>query len=162
MAESFAVRWANKERDLGIEEIASEMVAYGGIFLPSSAAPCGSFEAAAKPAHIHDVFGNPADWTVSEQEYFTQFLVIGSDGAGNPFCVSTQSGIVYLFDHEDRFKTQQFVNSSVEQLAECLLEYQGEESSSSFKASVSRIDEEALSPGSFWDSEAMGLNSHVA
>ena len=83
--------------------------------------------------------------------------MIGSDGAGNPICVEEGFGVVVLLDHEDRFRSRQFVNSSVGQLADCLLAYMGERQTEQFRAAVLSIDAEALAEGSFWCHEAAGV-----
>ncbi|MDO8330675.1 MAG: SUKH-4 family immunity protein [Fluviicoccus sp.] len=157
MVTSFAERWANKERELGFEGIASQMVQFGSDILPSDAAPCLTFNAAATPLPIHEVFGSPTDWSSAERERFSQSMVIGSDGAGNPFCVEKATESVWLFDHDDRFRTQQFVNCSVGQLAECLLAYMGEDGPDNFQSAVTGIDPKAIIPGTFWWQETKGL-----
>jgi hypothetical protein len=62
-----------------------------------------------------------------------------------------------MLDHEDRFHTRQFVNSSVGQLAECLLTYMGEREPERFRAAVALIDPAALTEQSFWWHAAAGL-----
>jgi len=57
-------------------------------------------------------------------------------------------------DHEDWFGTRQFVNSSVRQLAECLLAYMCENDPARFRSAVQAIDPAALADGSFWWHEA--------
>ena len=158
MADSFASRWAQKERALGFEAIASEMVAFETWSLPESAAPCLSFTAAARPQPIYECFGSRSDWTDKDRARLERFLVIGSDGAGNPICLENNSGTIVLLDHEDNFFTQQFVNSSIQQLAECLLAYLGEEKASKFQAAVQSIDPAALKQGSLWSCELSQLN----
>ena len=123
MTESFAERWGRKERERGFRDIASAMVPCGQSMLPASAAPCVSFEQASRPEPIWEVFASPADWSPADRERLSSFRMIGCDGAGNPICVKQDSGAVVLLDHEDWFRTCQFVNSGVSQLAECLLAY---------------------------------------
>src|SRR5690242_7131888 len=125
MSESFADRWSRKEREYGLAQIAAEMVPYGHNALPDSAAPCLTFKQAARPIAIFEVFGCPSDWSPADRARLALFTVIGSDGAGNPICVEQGTGKIMLLDHEDRFRTMKFVNSSVGQLAECLLAYMG-------------------------------------
>ncbi|TAK92400.1 MAG: hypothetical protein EPO06_00890 [Burkholderiaceae bacterium] len=158
MTKPFADRWAQRERELGLEEIASPMVIFGSDVLPMSAAPCVTFSAAAKPAPVFEVFASPEDWTADDKIRLAPFLVIGYDGAGNPICIEKNSGEVALLDHEDHFKTRQFVNTSVTQLAESLLAYMGEDSSARFKSALARIDSNALQEGTFWECEIKGLN----
>ena len=157
MTLSFADRWANKERELGLEEIASKIIYIGEVSLPDSAAPCLSFSQAENPVAIHSIFGFKANWTEAEREQLKPFIVIGSDASGSPICVTGESGKVYLLNHENLFESPQFVNSSLNQLAECLLAYQGETSAEFFQSLVNTIDSAALAKGSFWEQEALLL-----
>lgn len=157
MAKSFTNRWTKKEEALGFQEIASAMVRFGSDVLPEAAAPCLSFSKAARPAHIYEVFGSRSNWSDEDRSRLAPFLVIGSDGAGNPICVEEDTGSVILLDHEDNFRTRQFVNSSVRQLGECLLAYMGEKDAIRFKAALTSIDAEALRDGSFWAYELAGI-----
>jgi hypothetical protein len=68
MAESFAERWSRKERDCGLETIASTMIACGSYELPHSAAPCLSFKEAARPLPIWKVFAAPSEWSEADRE----------------------------------------------------------------------------------------------
>src|SRR5260370_34694014 len=61
LAGSFAERWSQQERDLGVEDLASEMVACGHDVLPASAAPCLTFKEAARPAPIWEAFAASSD-----------------------------------------------------------------------------------------------------
>jgi hypothetical protein len=63
---------------------------------------------------------------------------------GNPICIEQGTGAVVLLDHEDWFHTRQFLNSSVRQLAECLLAYMGEKNAARFRSAVQAIDPAAL------------------
>lgn len=159
MAASFAERWASREAALGLEEIASPMISFESVVLPASAAPCLSFADAAKPISVYEAFASPEDWSAEDRSRLERFLVIGHDGAGNPICVEVDSGKIVLLDHEDRFRSQQFVNSSVSQLAECLLTYMGEDNSAHFESLVLNIDPNALSEGAFWNQEMKGIES---
>ena len=157
MDEPFADRWNRKWAECGFEDIGTEMVACGSDVLPDSAAPFLSFDRAAWPAPIWEVFGIPSQWSQAERERLAPYRMIGSDGAGNPICVEQGTRAVVLLDHEDRFRTWQFVNSSVSQLAECLLAYMGEREPEQFHAAVRAIDPVALADRSFWWHEAAGL-----
>lgn len=157
MAESFAERWNRKERDCGFEAIATEMITCGPDLLPAEAAPCLSFDQAAQPALIWEIFGIPSHWPAAERERMSPYRVIGFDGAGNPICVEHGTGSVVMLDHEDRFRTREFVNSSVGQLAECLLAYMGERDPEQLRAAVRAIDPAALVERSFWWHEAASL-----
>ena len=73
---------------------------------------------------VYDVY-SPNDsnyWNDSDRERLASYLMFGSDGAGNPVCLdlANQERVV-LLDHERRFEVTDFVNSSVAQLAECIL-----------------------------------------
>ncbi len=157
MTEPFAERWNRKWSACGYEDVGIEMIGCGSDVLPDCAAPSLSFDRAARPARIWTVFGIPSQWSEAERERLAGYGMIGSDGAGNPICIEEGSGLVVLLDHEDRFRSRQFVNSSVGQLADCLLAYMGERQPERFRAAVLSIDSEALAEGSFWWHEASGL-----
>jgi hypothetical protein len=152
----FPERWSRKERECGFEAIASEMVACGGAVLPRHAAPCLSFDRAARPSPVWEVYST-SDWSAVERARLAPYRVVGSDGAGNPLCLEQGSGAVWLLDHEDGFHTRQFVNSSVGQLAECLLAYMGEQQPDRIRSAVLALDPPALSEASFWSYEAAAL-----
>lgn len=159
MAESFAERWKRKWSACGFDDIGTEFVACGTYVLPTEAAPFLSFDRAARPAPIWEVFGIPSQWPAVERERLAPYRMIGSDGAGNPICVEEGSGVVVLLDHENRFRTRQFVNSGVGQFAECLLAYMGEREVGRFRNAVLAIDPLALADQSFWWQEATGLTT---
>lgn len=83
--------------------------------------------------------------------------MIGSDGAGNPICVNAETNEIWLLDHEDHFRTRQFVNSSLSCLSESLLAYMGETDANRFRLSISEIDPPAAKNGAFWYCEADAL-----
>jgi hypothetical protein len=85
--------------------------------------------------------------------------MIGSDGAGNPICVEQSTGTVIMLEHEDWFRTLQFVNSSIRQLAECLLAYMGEHDADRFRVAIRQIDPPALTESAFWWYEAADLEA---
>lgn len=157
LAESFAERWARKERECGFQD-RSTMIANGPDMLPDSAAPCLSFEEFSRPKLVWEVFGSPSDWSPADRTRLASYRMIGSDGAGNPICVEQGTGVVVLLDHENRFRTRQFVNSSIHRLAECLLAYMGENEPDRFRSAVTSIDPLALAEGSFWWHEAACLS----
>jgi SUKH-4 immunity protein len=159
MDESFADRWSRKERDCGFGDIAFKMVACGPDVLPESAAPCVTFKEAARPVPVWDVFASPSAWSPPDRERLARYRMIGSDGAGNPICIEQGAGAVVLLDHEDWFRSRQFVNSSVRQLAECLLAYMGEQDLEQFKLAVALIDPAALGEKAFWWHEAAFLGT---
>ncbi len=82
--------------------------------LPDSAAPCLSFN----PDRLPPL---PAEYPVAQE--FRRYRILGSDGSGNPICIDEElrSSVVVL-EHDGGFRVQ-FMNSSVPQLAECLLAY---------------------------------------
>jgi hypothetical protein len=161
VSESFAERWNRKERECGFGEIACKMVACGKDVLPESAAPCLTFQEAVQPLPIWNVFALPADWSHADRERLVPYRMIGSDAAGNPICVEQNGGAVVILDHEVAFRTSQFVNSSIHQLAECLLAYMGEQQPERFRQAVRGIDPAALAEGSFWWNEASGLEADL-
>jgi len=76
---------------------------------------------------VYDVYG-PNDvsyWNDSDRERLASYLMFGSDEGGNPVCLdlANQERVV-LLNHERRFDVAYFVNSSVSQLAECILIFQ--------------------------------------
>jgi hypothetical protein len=150
MDETFAERWARKERACGFECIASAMVPCGPWVLPREAAPCVTFHEAARPLPVWEVYATPSHWSAADRTRLSPYRVIGQDGAGNPLCVEEGTGAVWLLDHEDNFRSRQFVNSGVGQLAECLLAYMGERKRERLRAEVEGIDRAALTEGSFW------------
>ena len=159
MAKSFSERWAAKEREHGLESIAAQMVTIGEHVLPDSAAPCVSFKEAAHPKPIYDVFASPSDWSLDDRQRLMPFPMIGSDGAGNPICLDMNTGEIVLLDHEDWFHTKMFVNSSVQQLAECLLAYNCENDRDRFLGFVAKVDPRAIQEHSFWWHESADLGS---
>jgi len=156
MGETFAERWKKKQKVLGFEDRPAEMVRYDQWMLPHEAAPCMTFDRAANPLRVCELWKN-SDWSAEDQARLASFLVIGSDGAGNPLCVERVSGEIWLFDHEDRFRTRQFVNSSIPQLGECLLAYMGEKDPDRFRSAVNKIDNRAMVSGALWWHEAATL-----
>jgi hypothetical protein len=159
MSESFAQRWAHKERECGLAARASEMVACGVWMLPRDAAPCLTFDRAAQPSRVWEAYATPSAWSATDRMRLEPYRMIGSDGADNPLCVEQGSGAVWLLDHEDWFHSHQFVNSGIPQLAECLLAYMGEQEPERLRAAVRAIDPPALVEASFWSQEAAGLET---
>jgi hypothetical protein len=163
MAESFAQRWNRKSSECGFDDVGIEMAACGADWLPSDAAPYLTFDRASRPLPIWEVYA-PADetyWLPADRERLGPYRMIGSDGAGNPICVEQGTGTVVLLNHEDKFRTRQFVNSSVAQLAECLLAFMGERDPKRFRSAVTGIDSTAIGEGSFWWYEAAGLGADL-
>lgn len=92
--------------------------------LPEDAAPFLSFDLKRGGLkRIYEVFGQPDDYVESEKQRLRRYLVIGSDGAGNPIAIDLQDDCsVIQISHDDGFNAVWFMNSSVFQLAESLLE----------------------------------------
>ncbi len=152
MAEaSFSERWAQKERDLGYDAaFAREMVEYDGQVLPAEAAPFLTFDRFAKQPRIWEVFSPGGQWPQAAKERLAAYRMIGSDGEGSPICIDETTGAVWWLDHEVAFTRTMFVNSSVQQLGECLLAYMGEKDKDRFRSAVQAIDPPALAVGTFW------------
>jgi hypothetical protein len=150
MESNFELRWHKKEHGLGFQCAQTKFIARGPWLLPRDTAPCLTFDMVQEMPAVWEVFGPAAHWSSSDRLRLSGYRVLGSDGAGNPICVESDSGLVWLLDHEDHFKTRQFVNTSVPLLAECLLAYLGETSQARFQAAVSAIDPKAIGHKSFW------------
>src|SRR5262245_21410703 len=111
---SFEDRWLRRQHECGQDDLGPpEFVACGDAVLPTEAAPFLSFDEAESQPHIWEVFGPKDRWTTSDKKRLAVYRMIGSDGCGNPICVEDKTGMVWMLDHEDYFKTRQFVNSSV-------------------------------------------------
>jgi hypothetical protein len=158
--EAFAERWARKEREHGLDVMASGMVACDAWVLPRDPGLCLTFKEAARPPRIWEVYGHPSDWSDADRVRLSPYRMIGSDGADNPLCVEDDTGAVWLLDHEDGFRSREFVNSGIPQLAECMLAYLGEDNPERFRKAVRSIDPPAMVEGSFWSCEALGLEGN--
>ncbi len=119
--------------------------------LPKSAAPFVSFD------------------EYEEQELPQDYVYIGSTASGDWICIKKQIGDIYIIDHEEMSYTL-FMNSSVMQLAECLLIYKAlvkkAQEANGKRAMLERnipadliekskndllaCDERSLDKGSFW------------
>jgi hypothetical protein len=87
--------------------------------LPRSAAPYLDFRSPS---------GSPLP-TASEMwqlpDGFSHYRVIGSNGSGDPICIDEdEDGAIVYLNHDNEF-ARVFINSSVPQLAECLLAFRG-------------------------------------
>lgn len=130
--EEFVQRWgelehlrrADKAQMLQYEvgEEATQFLVEAG--LPGSAAPMVNFLGEGQIGRLWEVWGLDEEETAYAKEDFSTYLIIGNDSNGNPFCIDQEnSDIVVLLDHDYGFQAVTFVNSSVQQLAECLLVY---------------------------------------
>ena len=75
--------------------------------------------------YIDGVFNfSPKRLNPQEKDRLSMYPMIGFDGEGSPICVDiARSGRVVILDHDADFQPVLFVNSTVPQLAECLLIY---------------------------------------
>jgi hypothetical protein len=160
-AEPFELRWKRKERACGMKSPAARFLQFLGVTLPIDAAPFLSFEDAERAPLLWELYGPADEWSAADRSRLGAYRAIGSDGAGNPICVESSSGVVWLLDHEDQFKTRQFVNSSAWQLAESLLARLGEKDVARLRAAISAIDQAAFANGAFWWYEANDMESTV-
>ena len=103
-------------RQLNIPQDAQDFLIERG--LPGDAAPFLSFSA---PEGCR--FTSVAEmWNLGD--YFCPYLVIGSNGSGDPIAIASDgSGGVVYFNHDNRFE-RVFMNSSVGQLAASLKAYE--------------------------------------
>ncbi|WP_345167658.1 SUKH-4 family immunity protein [Nibribacter koreensis] len=141
--------------------------------LPKSAAPFLTFgheEATLNLQSIHHVY--------ETDEFAHEFLlIIGSEGAGNPFCIDLMNnGQVVVLDHEQELEST-FVNTSVNELFQFLSAFKefgkevislnGEDAflDSNFTdeqyerltLQLKSIDEKAVGEGNFWFYELENL-----
>jgi hypothetical protein len=110
-----------------------------------------------------------ANWQVDDEvkQRLLSVVIIGRDGGGNVLCISPlQNDEVLLLNHEDRFLPQ-FVNTSLPQMASCLLidreVYQRADAAEErdtpefrkslqdwFEREIRRVDKAALAPYAYW------------
>lgn len=184
--EEFVQRWNEPEnlirpdeaqlQQYEVGEEAKQFLLRAG--LPASAAPFTSFLGEGQLGRLWEVWGLDEEETAYAKDDFFNYLLIGSDGSGNPFCLDQENNdIVVILDHDYGFQAVTFVNSSVAQLAECLLVYrhlmeqntQGNDEDSFPEALSSndllawvekeflRIDSRAMSRECFWRNELDAL-----
>jgi SUKH-4 immunity protein len=159
-AGSFEDRWLRRQRECAQDGLGRPaFLKYGDATLPSKAAPFVSFEQAEDRPRIWEVFGAKEKWSASEKKRVGGYRMIGSDGCGNPICVEDGTGVVWMLDHEDYFRTRQFVNSSVHLLAECLLACMGERRPSRLLGAIEKLESPAAAKNSFWAEAAQNLGS---
>jgi hypothetical protein len=142
--------------------------------LPREAAPFLNFHELERGLkRIYEIWGNSSDYTSEEKKRLNPYLVLGSDGSGNPIAIDINSRchVVHL-DHDDWFHTITFVNTSIPQLAEFLVctremidransalsdEELDEGIPRIYKEKLfeklEKIDTEAMNDGNFWKSE---------
>ena len=174
--EEFARRWAQEESsalvrigreataEWNIAEDSAQFLAEAG--LPVEAAPFLAFGQAGRLWEVWD-FGQDTDYA---RELFPQYIQIGTDGSGNAVCIDEEhNGIVVLLDRDFGFQAISFVNSSVQQLAECLLVYRtaldeqrlygGEGLAGLIGQEFMRIDSRAMGRECFWHREVLLLQA---
>ncbi|MBA3711551.1 MAG: SUKH-4 family immunity protein [Pyrinomonadaceae bacterium] len=121
--------------------------------LPKSAAPYLSFTDLADSLRpVWEIWGNPDDWNEADRLRLSRYYVIGSDGnSGNPICIDeADGGNIVTLEHEDWFASVMFVNSSVPQLAEFLLLFNGADTEQQIVVELEQVDSDALKEGCFW------------
>ncbi|QHT65996.1 hypothetical protein GXP67_04580 [Rhodocytophaga rosea] len=99
------------------------------IGLPNECAPFLSFFEDSDEIYkgifkLSDVYGFLKDIQEENSNYsFDQYIIIGSDVSGNPIAINTKKDcIIEWLDHEDLFSAQ-FMNSSIQQMGECIVVY---------------------------------------
>jgi SUKH-4 immunity protein len=175
--EEFIDRWDSikngplykfKEQDLMNTDFSNDVrrfLSIGG--LPESPPPYLEFTSP-KFRPITNVFDMP--------EQFHKYWFLGSTGSGDPICITEkEENIVYL-NNGDNYK-EVFVNSSLNQFAECILAYvsmidkaievNGEDAYIDndipqsvmewLKEELERIDSKCLQGGFFWSTEYENL-----
>jgi len=162
--DTFAQRWADKERQCGLGELSDGMVCFDGELpgmdepgrqlliesgLPCSASPCLRFEDTCDLPRLEDMF-LADEWSEQQKADLARYRMLGSDRTGNPICLEEATGKVWLLDHDSDFQKRQFMNTSVVHLAECLLACLGEGDAGQFEKAVRATDPAALAEDAFW------------
>jgi len=149
---SNAEAWMLKDKPISAE--VKKFLIHAG--LPSSAAPFLTFEHVEEGLPpIWNMWGSIGDWSEGDILRLKRYYLVGQDGNGNAICIDTENKeYVVLLDHEDNFRTSQFVNSSVFHLAECLLSYRermnNRKNTEQVKREFGRTDVDAIGEGNFW------------
>lgn len=145
---------------------------------PKDAAPFLSFNEFKRGLRrIYEIWGHPTDYSDEERCRLKQYLVIGSDSAGNPIAIDSlnKCRVVHL-ENDDWFNTITFVNSGIAQLSVFLLltkeminkahsdlarKELEEAISQPYKDEafdiMEKVDSEAMTDGGFWKSEVGAL-----
>lgn len=139
--------------------------------LPSDAAPCLNFS---------DIKANQL-WTPGkvfeiELDELENYLVFGSNGAGDPLCIDTnQDGEIVYLNHDNDFEAI-FINKSILKFAACLTKYRdfilsiigdttndyarrkfSDEEFETLKSDLIEIDKSCVEEKSFWIEEVNNL-----
>ncbi len=127
--------------------------------LPQSCAPFLCFgEVGEGLPRVWDVYAPRPQWRPEEKIGLEYYLMIGSEGSGNPICLDERNGSVVMLDHELLFdpkareKRTVFVNSGIPELAECLLLFETSAPRARL-AALGQADPPAVRKGAFWFSE---------
>ena len=91
--------------------------------LPDSAAPFLDFVGDWNTRDQYSMINKLPDLFNIPDSSYDKYIVIGSDGSGNCIaCDTSKNCMIEWLDHEDYFSAE-FMNSSIGQLANCLLVY---------------------------------------
>ena len=158
-AKMFEQRWRSKEAACDEGDSGMTFIPCGSTVLPGEAAGL-LFYRDRTQVPLWNVSGARAKWPPADQERLASYWVIGwVEGVGDVLCIEQPTGVVWRLHHWDRFQTRQFVNTSVGQLAECLLAQLAENQAERFRKTVRAIDLAALGEQSFWSQHAAALEA---
>lgn len=108
-------------RPLPLTASAAEFLQQAG--LPDEAAPSLSFVGDVHTAGANNCIDLLTNWFPFLAPSYSNYVVIGTDGSGDIIALNTAKDcIVEWLDHENDFSPR-FMNSSILQLAHCLLAY---------------------------------------
>lgn len=108
--------WTAKSlEDIRLPTVSKQFLIDAG--LPANTAPFIGFDGSK-----NDCVANVAGERTLSDEY-RAYWEIGFTGSGDPICIHEPSGRIVYINHDFNFEIV-FMNSSVPQLAECLLSYQ--------------------------------------
>lgn len=158
--DSFKARWLTRQHECGQTDLGPpNFLSCGGGILPDEAAPFLTFDQAEIMPRLWKMFGPKDKWSTADKKLVDQYRMIGSDSSGNPICIEDETGLVWMLDHEDNFRTRQFVNSSVSLLADCLLACMGEQDRYNLLAAIKKLDLPAAAKNAFWNEAAANLKN---
>lgn len=143
--------------------------------LPESAAPYLSF--VKDTSDLYDGINKLTKQYEFIDESYDKFVVIGSDGSGNPIAINTAAGDrIEWIDHEDF--SSRYLNASIHHLADTLIAYRNfvrlllerhenafmdsdftDEQFKALEAQILSIDGQALAENSFWKAELDALQT---
>ncbi|RYF26321.1 MAG: hypothetical protein EOO42_01770 [Flavobacteriales bacterium] len=176
--EQFSIAWKQKQDNLvpldkewlitlGLKPSTIEFLALSG--LPNSAAPFLSFvKGSGNEYDCVSLLTKQYDFL---EEEFDKYVYIGSCSDGNPIVINTAEGDrIEELDHEDYFSPYNVFNTSINELAECLLCYRNfvarvirenggdaviesnftDEQIETLKQQLVAADSTSMADGSFW------------